>query len=178
MNSSTRSKTTVYLVGSTKEALSESKLPSIEDVLRVYLYRVKMFKTKHEAAISTIKEVQIFCEKARITTHRIDHATKELEELVSQWEGLKKNKLRRTETQIANEETFTDCFNDLFDVAHQDALTTMENEEDKQFLQKQREKRRQGSMVGADLLLMKKQKNTCKKTSKSAGLERKAECHI
>lgn len=94
---------------------------------------------------------------------RIDHATKELEELVSQWEGLKKNKSRRTETQIANEEAFTNCFNDLFDVAHQDALTTMDNEEDKQFLQKQREKGRQGSMVGADLLLMKKQKRQARK---------------
>ena len=55
---------------------------------------------------------------------------------MSQWEGLIKNKSRRTETQIANEEIFTDCFNDLFDVAHQDALTTMENEGDNQFLQK------------------------------------------
>ena len=43
--------------------------------------------------------------------------------------------------------------NDLFDFAHQDALTMIRIEEDKLFLVKQREKGRPGSMLGVDLKL-------------------------
>jgi len=53
---------------------------------------------------------------------RIDHAVTQQEQLVYKWEALKKNKTRRTATQAANEQALTETFNDLFDVAHQDAL--------------------------------------------------------
>jgi hypothetical protein len=65
---------------------------------------------------------------------RSDHAVAQLEELVQKWERLKTNKARRTNTHIANEETFTATFNDLFDVAHQHALEVIKVEEDKHFL--------------------------------------------
>ena len=158
ISTSTRSKQEVYLLGSALEDLYGSKLPSIGDVLRLYATKLKVAKTKHEAAVSVIKDVQMFWEKARIPMRRSDHAVAQLEVLVQRWEGLKKNKARRTATQIANEEEFKEAFNDLFDVAHQEALQLIKIEEDKQFLLAQREKGRQGVMAGVDMSLTKKEK--------------------
>lgn len=45
---------------------------------------------------------------------------------------------------------FIDELDDLFDIAHSDALTMMRIEEDKKFLEKQRMKGRPGSMLGID----------------------------
>lgn len=158
ISTSTRSKQEVYLLGSALEDLYGSKLPSIGDVLRLYATKLKVAKTKHEAAVSVIKDVQMFWEKARIPMRRSDHAVAQLEVLVQRWEGLKKNKARRTATQIANEEEFKEAFNDLFDVAHQEALQLIKIEEDKQFLLAQREKGRRGVMAGVDMSLTKKEK--------------------
>jgi hypothetical protein len=47
--------------------------------------------------------------------------------------SIKENKRRRTDTQKGNEEKFQSIFNDLFDIAHQDALHTMTIGEDKEF---------------------------------------------
>lgn len=79
---STRSKTDVYLLGSTVEALRGSKLPSIGDVVRLYIHKLKSCKTKHDAAVTVIKQVQLFWEKARIPMRRSDHAVAQLEEVV------------------------------------------------------------------------------------------------
>jgi len=124
-------------------------LPSNGDVLRLYLHKLKSARSKHEAALAVIKEVQLFWEKA--------HAVTQLEELVHKWEGLKKNKARRTPTQVANEQALAHTFNELFDVAHQDALQIVRIEEDRQFLLAQREKGRRGVMAGTDVSQTKKQ---------------------
>src|SRR5258705_13614775 len=108
----TRNKTDVYLLGSIKEALCGTKLPSIQGY---YLHKMKTSKTNHEPAVCTMNEVNLFWEKARIPMRRINHAIKKLEELVKKWEGLKKNKARRIAIQVANEEDFKETFNDLFD---------------------------------------------------------------
>lgn len=162
----TRSRNDIYLIGSTKEALCGTKLPSIGDVLGLYLHRLKTAKTKHEAATSTLEAVQIFWEKARIPMRRVDHAVKQVEELVQKWEGLKKNRARRTATQLANEEALKASFNDLFDIAHQDALVIIKIEEDKAFLLAQREKGRRGAMIGVDLSLVKKEQAQANKREK------------
>ena len=60
MEAATRSKTDVYLLGSTKEALLGTKLPFIGNVLRVYLHHLKTEKVKHTAAVLTLNEVQMF----------------------------------------------------------------------------------------------------------------------
>ena len=153
----TRSNTEVYLLGSTLEALYGSKLPAVGDVLRLYIHKVKFAKTKHDAAVDVVKEVQLFWDKARIPMRRIDHVVSQLEELVHKWEGLKKNKARRSTTQIANEQALTETFHDLFDVAHCDALQLIKIEEDRQFLLAQRKKGRQGFMAGVDMSLAKKE---------------------
>ena len=78
---------------------------------------------------------------------------------MQQFEALKKNKGRSSETQKKNEKEFKNIFDDLFDIAHQRALEMIKNEEDKEFLLAQREKGRRGSMGDIDLKLATKQKN-------------------
>ena len=114
---------------------------------------------KHDAAVQTAKEVQIFWEKASIPIRPFHHVVKKLKDLVQQFEALKKNKGRSSETQKKNEKEFKNIFDNLFDIAHQRALEMIKNEEDKEFLLAQREKGRRGSMGGIDLKLATKQIN-------------------
>jgi len=55
----------------------------------------------NKIAIEVIREVQLFWQKARIPMRRTDHAVEQLEELVKKWKAVKKNKARRTVTQVA-----------------------------------------------------------------------------
>lgn len=153
-----RTQDEVYLLGRKKQCLSGCKLPSNGDVLRVYLHRMsEKGMVKHDAAVQTVKEIEDFWQKARIPVRPFQHAVKKLEDLVGRWEALKKNKGRRSETQEKNEEKFTYIFNDLFDIAHQDALKMIKIVEDKAFLEAQREKGRRGSMAGVDMKLGKQE---------------------
>jgi hypothetical protein len=70
-------------------------------------------------------------------------------------------------------------FNDLFDVAHQDALGMIKIPEDKAFLLAQREKGRRGIMAGVDVSLMNKEKVRAKMREKQMAWKAKqhAEMH-
>lgn len=50
-----------------------------------------------------------------------------------------------------------DELDDLFDIAHGDAMQLIKDDEDKEFLRKQREKGRPGSMAGVDAILAAKE---------------------
>ena len=71
---------------------------------------------------------------------------------------MQKHEKRQSITQKAHEEKLQQSLDDLFDVAHVNALNMMTIEEDKQFLMAQREKRCQGCMSGIDSNSVKKQK--------------------
>ena len=47
---------------------------------------------KHDVALQTMKDVQIFWEKVKIFARSFKHAVQQLEDLVRQFEALKKNK--------------------------------------------------------------------------------------
>jgi len=82
-----------------------------------------------------------------------------LEQTFEEWRLLKKNKARKSTTQLERESAFVSRLEDLFDVAHADALTkTSVLQEDKDFLLAQREKGRRGSMAGVDKTLAAKDK--------------------
>jgi hypothetical protein len=57
---------------------------------------------------------------------------------------------------------------DLFEIAHSDALGQMKNEEDKNFLMLQRQKGRPGSMVGVHQKLKHKEERALKRTAMEA----------
>lgn len=160
----TRSKSTIWLLGSEQSEITGSKLPSKKQVLCVMLYHHKTLKkTIHESATSVIKEVLVFWEKARIPVRPQHHAIKQLETLHEKWQKLKKNANRTSETQLSNVEAFSDQLADLFDIAHQDALMLIKNPEDRDFLIAQRDKGRRGCMGAVDKILAAKETRRAQK---------------
>lgn len=79
---------------------------------------------------------------------------------------MQKYKDRKTESARNAVKEFTLKLDDLFDIAHQDALTMMTSEEDKEFLLKQRQKGRPGSMLGVDLKLAQAEERLLQKQRK------------
>jgi len=167
MAENTRSREDVYLIGNYVEDIKGSKLPSNHQALGYFLrLHHKENKTVREAANETIDKIEEFWKRAFIPVHYKQHSVKKLETLFMQWKGLKKNSSRKTETQKKNEEQFTECFNDLFDIAHANAMDLMNIQEDKDFLMAQRKKGRQGAMSSVDNVHLKKTKNLEARKSK------------
>ena len=84
-----------------------------------------------------IKEVEVFWEK----TKKLQRSIENLESLYTEWKILQKSCKRRTELQEKLERDFLDMLNDLFYIAHADALKMIKIEEDKLFLISQRKKK-------------------------------------
>ena len=83
---------------------------------------------------------------------RKDNIGTKIEKLHREYELLKKGRYRRSEAQISKEKDFEILLDNLFDVAHGNALTMMTNQ-DKEFLLAQREPRRLGRMGVVDSVL-------------------------
>uniref|UniRef100_A0A8D8XUC3 Uncharacterized protein n=1 Tax=Cacopsylla melanoneura TaxID=428564 RepID=A0A8D8XUC3_9HEMI len=171
-----RQKDKIYLVGHMTHQITGSKLPSIGQVLRSLFYNQRHVKKSDikESAKLTISEVLLFWEKAKIPTRQSQHCVSKLEKLYEEWRALQKSRLRVQSTrQKEKVEAFKSSLEDLFDIAHQDALAIMKVEEDKQFLLQQRQKGRPGSMIGVDLKLLRAEER--RERRKSALMKRQDE---
>ncbi|GBN60140.1 hypothetical protein AVEN_271545-1 [Araneus ventricosus] len=73
------------------------------------------------------------------------------------WRNLQKSAYRRSETQEENERNFISDLNNLFDIAHANALEIIKIEEDRKFLLSQREPGRRGCLMGIDMKLEKRE---------------------
>lgn len=71
--------------------------------------------------------------------------------LYNEWRKLSKHKTINSDFYKVKRETWKISLNNLFDMAHANALNLMKIEEDKQFLIKQRSKGREGCMLGIDV---------------------------
>lgn len=80
---------------------------------------------------------------------------------------MRKNSSRRTNTQIKNENEFIQYFDKVFDFAHADGLDIMTTDIDKQFLINQRQKGRQGALMGVDWKSQKREFKHSKKLEES-----------
>lgn len=141
----------IPLVGNITTQIVGAKLPSNRQVLSVYFYNIRVVNMSiKESAALVIKEVSIFWQKARIPTKRTDHCVEKLIKLHDEWKSLQKNFTRTGSKDRERRDRFVDIMEDLFDIAHSDALEQMKNEEDKTFLILQRQKGRPGSMAGID----------------------------
>ncbi|GBM91114.1 hypothetical protein AVEN_226597-1 [Araneus ventricosus] len=142
-----RSKTDIYLIGSTITELTGSKLPSIGMALGLFLHHhIELNKTIRESSTTTIEEIK-FWQKARIPVQELINCQPKLEKLFEQWRLLKKNKTRSTLTQKSKEVEFVSKLNNIFDIAHANALNMIKISQDKEFLLAQLEKGRRGSML-------------------------------
>ncbi|GBN66799.1 hypothetical protein AVEN_170044-1 [Araneus ventricosus] len=73
------------------------------------------------------------------------------------WRNLQKSACRRSETQEENERNFISDLNNLFDIAHANALEILKIEEDRKFLLSQREPGQRGCLMGIDMKLAKRE---------------------
>ena len=78
---------------------------------------------------------------------------------------LKKRINRNSAKNLTNQQTFQDSLDDLFDIAHRDALSLIKIEEDRLFLKAQREKGRRGTMGGVDKCLTLKEERAMKQNA-------------
>lgn len=143
----------MYLLDTFADDIKGSKLPSNRQVLGHFLYRHRKGfdgETLRCAATKTVEKIQEFWDRARIPVRHKQDSIKKVEVLFYTWKALKKNASRRTVNQIKKEDDFKNIFDDLFDIAHADALTMIQIEEDRQFLLAQREKGRRGAMAAVD----------------------------
>lgn len=160
----TRQKDQVYLLNTKIDVITGSKLPSFRQCLGFFLYHhLDLKKTRREASSTVIETVLEFWHRARIPTRAIQHCQQKLEDLFDEWRALKKNMSRQTETQRKNEAQFCDVLEDLFDIAHADALELVKISEDREFLIAQREKGRRGCMAGVDVALHKMENRRVKR---------------
>ncbi|XP_075182581.1 uncharacterized protein LOC142255034 [Anomaloglossus baeobatrachus] len=112
----------------------------------------------HDSATAIVREVIQFWAKARIPTRQEYNIVVKLKDLHGKWQGFKKNSGRKTDSQKHKEEEFTDILDNLFYIAHADAMSMINIEEDRMFLEAQREKGRR-SMGPIDTKLTKKKRN-------------------
>jgi hypothetical protein len=146
-----RSKKAIWLVGAEEEAITGRKLPSNRQVLSLFFHHHKTLKhTIRDSARTVVREAVEFWKSALIPVRPEHHAITKLEQMHHKWVMLKKHSSRATDTQQANEANFVNELDDLFDIAHLNALEMIKIPEDRQFLIAQREKGRRGFLGNID----------------------------
>lgn len=141
----------IYLVKNYANEITGSKLPSNLQVLKTLFFNIRVVKLSvRDSARLVIREVMIFWEKARIPTRIEKNCIEKVMDLYEEWRVLQKHAGRKTISHKQREEQFTAKFDNLFDIAHNDALKLINIEDDKQFLINQRKNGRVGFMYGID----------------------------
>lgn len=151
----------VYLIKKIEEDLLGSKLPSNCQVLSHFLFLHKNLTIK-QSSIVILNKLEIFWNRANIPIRDRSHIAKKIVALFRKWKNLKKNANRQSATQKSKEQVFKESLDDLFDIAHANALDIITIQEDKEFLLAQREKGRRGSMSSVDTVLLRKEKKKLK----------------
>jgi hypothetical protein len=139
MASGIRDDSEFFLIGSSKERISETRLPSCMEVIRSLLHFHFVLKIPvRESAEKTVDDVMNIWKRARIPTRQKCHCISQLIGIYDQWVGVKRHKSRRTDAQIKKENVFVELLQTLFDIAHLDALELITVKTDRDFLIEQR----------------------------------------
>ena len=171
----TRAASSVWLVGVTDENFKTSKLPSRGEVLKVlFHHHVKKKETLKNSIENTASKLLAIWDMARIPTRASAHVIEQLRKLHAEWQGLKKNINRKSDTNLANQQMFQNSLDNLFDIAHAEAMSLIVIEEDRLFLQAQRETGRRGTMSGIDRALTLKEDRAIKRKAAAAKYKMKA----
>ena len=143
----TRSDTNVWLIGQQLLVLDELScsgcLPTVGLVLRRLFYDLKTNKLSlSQGCSNTVDEVLHMWFIANIPTTQKRNAVAKLKTLYDNYVGVGKNKSQRTEKQMELETDFGNGLNKLFDIAQADCEKLIKIQQDKIFLQDQREERK------------------------------------
>lgn len=145
------SKKEIFLIGNVRHQITGSKLPSNGQVLAVLFYNIREVSLSvNQSANLTIRECIIYWEKARIPTRSIPNCVKKLVTLYQVWRDLQKNANKTKDVFEQRRQEFVTNLDNLFDIAHADALQLIKIAEDRIFLQRQREPGRPGHLAGVD----------------------------
>ena len=146
-----RKDTAVFLIGNYTSQIVTKKLPSIRDVLKVLFFNMRQIKLSlQDSANLAVRETEIFWEKARIPTRRLNKSIVKLKSIYAEWRNLQKKKSTNTSLQKTKESQFEEKLDNLFDISAANALEVMTIEEDKEFLILQRQSGQPGYMSGLD----------------------------
>ena len=144
---SARKKESIYLLTNYESGISGGKLPSNGQVLRFLLYNKRKVNLETEkSAELVIKQVESFWLRAQIPIRETRRSIEKLLRLYDEYVKLHKNKSRKDRSQKQKEKSFCERFEDLFDIAHGDALNLLKSEKVKTFLFSQRQKGRIGCL--------------------------------
>lgn len=97
----------------------------------------------HDSESLVYNELIIFWHKVKIPTQNKSRCITKIYNLYYEWRSLQKSSSRRSDTQENKEKAFLSHLNNLFDIAHNDVLT-MVDDKTKSFLIKQRKPNRVG----------------------------------
>lgn len=140
----------IYLVGDVNHQIKGAKLPSNRQVLAVFFFNMREVKlTVSESANLVIRECTIFWEKARIPTKSLPNSVKKLINLYQAWRELQKNSTKTQEVYKRREADFQDDLDNIFDIAHADALQKIKIEEDRVFFTASERARTTGLLSGS-----------------------------
>lgn len=163
----------LYLLKNYDRDITGVKLPSIDQVLRFLLYNVHgKNESASESAKKVFKKLMIFWAKANIPIIDRINCDRKILKLHGKWTALRKNKHRRTVKQITAESDFKNSLDNVFNIAHQNALNMITLKEDRNFLLQQRKPGRPGSFASKDAIFQKKES---KKTAREARYQKFAE---
>lgn len=166
----------LYLIGCEQYQILGDKLPSRRQVLAVFLHNTKRFRfAANDSAKIVIDEVNVFWAKARINTSRHDHCCEKLLRLYEEWKMIRKTSHRKKSApQIERERVFTSKLDDLFDIAAVGIESELKGGV-KKFLESQRQKGREGSLLEIDAICSEKEMKQSQRREKEEERKKKSE---
>lgn len=166
----------IYLIGRETDRILGAKLPSNRQVLSVFFFNTRSKKLKNNESAKLVTQlIMDFWKNARIPTIQDPNCVLKVLKLHKEWENLQRSSKKNSEHQKNKEKVFCEKLDDLFDVAHANALDQIKIPEDKEFLLKQREKRRPGCMLGVDISLAQKEKRRSDRLQQEENRRKKTE---
>lgn len=170
-----RKDTEIFLLGHYSNQIVGNKLPSNKQVLSVLFYNLRQVNLSLAKSLSlVIKETLVFWEKARIPTRQVSKCEQKLKSLYEEWRSLQKTS-KKYEKSESKKLKFVENFENLFDIAHANAMDMMTIEEDKMFLLNQRKPGRVGCFGGVDTQTKKREYEAAKQKDTIQQRKRKAE---
>lgn len=141
-------KKSAFLVGVLNHEICGPKLPSNRQVLSFLFFNTRVRNLSlRESSKLVIRECFKYWEKAGIPMRQFHHCSKKLSKLYLEWKVLKKNEKKTTVSFKQRESKFADNLDNLYDIAHANALKLIKNESDRHFLIQQRKPGRKGRFV-------------------------------
>ena len=159
-STTTRLQTEVWLVGQPEPCLPHNVLPTSGQIWRTVYYNHNILhKTIPESLKATSEDLVSIWNCARIPTAFQPNIVSKMKALIEDYNLLKKNKARKSQTQRNREQEFTEQMGKLFDISHKQAKELIRIAEDRIFLEDQRGPR-QMKMAGIDKKLAEQEERT------------------